>query len=80
MKLGTKAETLQILEQKLEGARVLPQYTFTVGQWKYNKKEVLDSFQKISWKNRVIVRSSSLQEDTEQQSQAGKYESIGNVS
>ena len=32
-KLGTKAETLQRSYQKLKYAEVLPQYTFTVGEW-----------------------------------------------
>lgn len=33
-KLGTKAETLQILYKQLKYAKVLPQYTFTVKEWK----------------------------------------------
>ena len=32
-KLGTKAETLQKLYQKLKYAQVLPQYTFTTAEW-----------------------------------------------
>lgn len=79
-KLGTKAETLRILEHNLKGANVLPQYTFTVGQWESKKMELLKGFQELPWKEKVIVRSSSLQEDTDKHSRAGKYESVGNVS
>lgn len=80
MELATKAETLHILEQNLEGAKVLPQYTFTVEQWIENKTGVLDAFRRLPWKEKVIVRSSSLKEDMVQQSQAGKYESVSDVS
>ena len=78
--LGTKAETLKLIYQKLENASVLPQYTFTVDEWEDNKKIVLDEFSGLDWNGCVIIRSSSLAEDTEQSSQAGKYISIANVS
>lgn len=79
-RLGTKAETLELLYQKLEHAEVLPQYTFTVGAWKGNPDKVKSGFLKLDWNEKVIVRSSSLAEDTDRNSQAGKYESIANVS
>ena len=79
-KLGTKAETLQRLYQKLENAEVLPQYTFTVGEWKNNSEKIMGDFLSLDWNGKVIVRSSSLAEDTSSNSQAGKYESIANVS
>lgn len=78
--LGTKAETLQKLYQKLKYAEVLPQFTFTVKEWKADYKKVIKGFQAVEWNQKVIVRSSSLAEDTSQNSQAGKYESIANVS
>ena len=78
--LGTKAETLKLIYQKLKNASVLPQYTFTVDEWEDNKKVVIDEFSGLNWNGCVIVRSSSLAEDTEQSSQAGKYISIANVS
>ncbi len=80
MKLGTKAESLYILEQNLRGAKVLPQYMFTVGQWRKDKPGILEKFEELPWKEKVIVRSSSLQEDTGEQSLAGKYESVADVS
>ncbi len=78
-RLGTKAETLQQLYGKLKFAEVLPQYTFTVKEWKNDSENINRKSLSLDWNNRVIVRSSSLAEDTDQNSQAGKYESIANV-
>lgn len=78
-RLGTKAETLQLLYQQLKYAKVLPQYTFTVKEWKNDSEKIKNEFLTLDWNNKVIVRSSSLAEDTSNNSQAGKYESIANV-
>lgn len=77
--LGTKAETLKELEGKLKYAKILPQYTFTVEQWKEEKQVVWNTYNNISWNNNVIVRSSALSEDGIVSSGAGKYQSIANV-
>ncbi len=77
--LGTKAETLKLLYKKLKYAEVLPQYSFTVADWDREKPEVIKKFSKLEWNDNVIVRSSSLNEDTQNSSLAGKFESIGNV-
>ena len=78
-RLGTKAETLCSLYQKLKYAEVLPQYTLTLAEWKADSEKVIKGFLATGWK-RVIVRSSSLLEDTSQGSQAGTYESVPGVS
>lgn len=79
-RLGTKAETLRQLYQKLKYAEVLPQYMFTVGAWNADSEKVVNDFLMLDWNVRVIVRSSSLAEDTSDSSQAGKYESVVDVS
>lgn len=82
MKMGTKAETLAALESRLDDARVLPQVSFTVQKWKAGG-EVSRIWKKCTDKwgeGPVIVRSSAVNEDTAENSQAGKYESIGGVS
>lgn len=79
-RLGTKAETLQLLYQQLKYAKVLPQYTFTVKEWKSGSEKIKNEFLTLTWNNKVIVRSSSLAEDTSDNSQAGRYESIADVS
>ncbi len=75
-KLGTKAETLQRLYQRLKYAKVLPQMCFTVQDWNADKERVLENYERLEWNQSVVVRSSSLMEDTETQSLAGKYESV----
>lgn len=78
-KLGTKAETLQMLYGSLKHADVLPQICFTVKEWNTEKSRILEKYEQSDWKESVVVRSSSLMEDTEIQSQAGKYESVLDV-
>lgn len=79
-KLGTKAETLKLLYGQLDGGQVLPQYSFTVADWKKRRDTIISEIYSLHWKDKVIVRSSALNEDTISSSQAGKYESIGNIS
>lgn len=78
-KLGTKAETLQMIYDELKYAKVLPQYTFTVEDWKMRQDKVKRKFGELEWKQNVIIRSSSLNEDTSEGSAAGKYETVANV-
>lgn len=78
--LGTKAETLKKIYGHIKTAKVLPQFIFTVRDWQDRREDIVSEFLKLSWNISVIVRSSALNEDTQIQSQAGKYESISNVS
>lgn len=78
-RLGTKAETLKLLYEKIENAKVLPVFDFTVADWKKDKETVLNNYANIKWNNSVIVRSSSMKEDTQTSSMAGKYESVANI-
>ena len=80
MKLGTKAETLKLLYGQLEGAKVLPQHSFIVADWKKRRDAIVSEIYDLPWKDKLIVRSSALNEDTSFGSQAGKYESVGNIS
>lgn len=77
--LGTKAETLQKIYRRLQNAQVLPQLCFTVSEWNTGRARILDGFAGLDWNESVVVRSSSLMEDTQSESCAGKYESILNV-
>lgn len=80
IRLGTKAETLERLYGKIEYAKILPQYRFTVGEWKNGSQEFFwDQCSNVLGNTTLIVRSSALNEDTSENSQAGKFESIGNV-
>lgn len=79
IKLSTKANTLKSLEHLVKSCKVLPQISFTVKDLIYStekiKKQIAHKFNEV----KVIVRSSSLSEDTENNSLAGKYSSILNV-
>lgn len=81
IKLGTKAETLGRLSGKLASAKILPQYTFTVRDWENGVPNHFweQCLQVLGTGTVFIVRSSALNEDTSDNSQAGKYESIANV-
>lgn len=81
--LGTKAETLKKIYGRLSCACVLDQDSFTAGEWQKDMNAIWDRvrmhFPTESTKQGVIVRSSALNEDTSSESQAGKFESVGNV-
>lgn len=76
----TKADTLRCLQPLLTTAKVLPQVCMTAGEIRKNPKSLITALAKSNLLEQVlIVRSSAKNEDTEQFSNAGKFESIGNV-
>ena len=79
MKLGTKSETLKLIEGKLYYAKVLPQVSFTVNDWEKDSINYWEEKLKRFGDDSVIVRSSALNEDTKESSQAGKYVSIPDI-
>ena len=79
MKLGTKAETLERIYQKLRNAKVLPQISFTVDEWDLQRELILERYHCTEWRENVIVRSSSIFEDMSEESKAGKYVSVAGV-
>ena len=80
IKLSTKAETLISLKDKLSVAEVLPLIYFTVRQWEEEKENIWIKVSQNLPGNEFIVRSSALNEDTIDASQAGKFESVGHIS
>ena len=80
LQLGTKAETLKNLYGKLQNAKVLNSYVFRTKEWKQDAKNIWNQIQHELPSEKWIVRSSALNEDTEASSQAGKFESVGDVS
>ncbi len=75
-KFGTKAETLNILKKQITLSNILEQYTFTVDEYKKNIKHIINDIQIKLDSERLIVRSSALNEDTHYSSMAGNYETI----
>ena len=80
LRFGTKAETLTRLAGVLRSAVVLPLDYFTVAEWQADEDAVLDRLCAHAWAGEaLIVRSSSLDEDTETASNAGRFLSCGHV-
>ncbi len=81
MNFNSKAVTLQMLEDKISTATVFPQYCFVVSTWLHDESNVIKRFfEACSWsQGSLIVRSSSLSEDSESKSLAGCFQSILNV-
>jgi hypothetical protein len=77
---GTKAETLARLEPRLRAAGVLPQYAFSVREWRANSAAVLEAILAQPWgRGETIVRSSAGSEDGETESNAGRFTSVLDV-
>ncbi len=77
----TKANTLKSLEKVIKNAKVLPQFSFTTSQWKAAQNNINNIwFDRPDWSfEELIIRSSSLNEDGDMDSKAGKYLSVKNV-
>ncbi len=77
---GTKAETLASLESILTSVRVLPQFRFTVEQWLRAGMDLFTVERLPDWfAQLLIVRSSSITEDSSLESLAGHFISVPNV-
>lgn len=80
IRFRTKAQTLEELNSRLQSASVLPLIKFEVQDWHRDAESIYGRLQSQSWsKQPVIVRSSALNEDSGNESMAGKYESVLNV-
>jgi glutamine kinase len=77
VQFGTKAETLERLQAKLNHARILPQIRFSVADWRTDPVAILAQVAAMPWGGgRLVVRSSSKAEDGATSSEAGKYASV----
>ncbi len=77
--LSTKARTLESLRGRLNLAGILPLKWFTVGEWRAQPGAILGEIAETFGGVRLVVRSSALSEDSQIESQAGKYESVLDV-
>ena len=73
----SKAHTLAYLENKLVHGIILPQYVFTIKDFRDNESLIYQTIQKKF--SCIIVRSSCLSEDLIDCSNAGAFDSILNV-
>lgn len=79
LQFKSKAQTLHNLCNCITKAFVLDQYSFTVNQWRKNPREILSNIIQIVGEKEVIVRSSALNEDMKEKSNAGHYLSVPDV-
>ena len=77
----TKAESLQFLSkyQKFLNIEIPDFFFIDKNNFKLKENLILKKIQKKFKKKKIIIRSSSLQEDKENQSNAGKFKSFGNI-
>lgn len=77
--LGTKAQTLSRLKRMITRSRIEEQISFTVEQWESSPLHWINTIQERFRARNVVVRSSALNEDGFQKSNAGAYISLLNV-
>ena len=75
---STKANTLKALESSVTKSKILPQISFTVAEL-LAKPDEIKKLVFSAFSGNVIVRSSALNEDSENMSLAGQYLSLLNV-
>ena len=75
----SKSDTLGYLSKNITKSKIEPLISFTINDWKKNKSKILEKSCKKFKKQKVVVRSSALGEDTIETSNAGVFTSILNV-
>lgn len=78
-KFGTKADTLLRLKGNLSYSKILSQIKCTIQEIEDDIDSIIENIQSHFSVNKLVVRSSALNEDTHTSSMAGNYESILNV-
>ena len=77
--LGTKAETLARLEPLVHESHIGKQFSFSVQAWQENHNKQIERILTIFSPKKLIVRSSSKDEDRWDGASAGRFESILNI-
>jgi glutamine kinase len=75
----SKTNVLKLLNNQLHFSKIEKIFHFTHAEWLQNKSKILNQIPNVFSKQKIIVRSSALGEDSIETSQAGIYESILNV-
>ena len=73
----TKAESLEFLKKNFKKNFIVPKFIyFDLNYFKKNNDKVIDKIQNIFKNQKIIIRSSSKDEDNFNKSNAGKYLSV----
>ena len=76
---SSKSSTLKFLKKTLKKSKIEKIYDFTVFDWNKNQKTIIKNIRKKFPKQKIIIRSSALDEDSIKNSLAGNYESVLNI-
>ena len=77
--IGTKAQTLEYLQERLYKSKICKITTFRVGEYSKDPQFILDQVCQIFPNTEVIIRSSAPCEDTKHTSMAGYFTSLLNI-
>lgn len=77
--ISTKANTLVALKSRLNKSKIEDLEIITVSEFRYDKDLVIEKVNKRFKDKKIVVRSSSSNEDSLESSNAGHYESVLNV-
>ena len=80
MNFKTKAGMLEYLEKRVKHSKILPQIKFIVEEWDAKKEDIVYKIKGFFGDKSVIIRSSSLKEDTAEESKAGHYCTVPDIS
>ena len=77
--MSSKGKTLERLQRIVKSANILDQVRCTVAKWRETQDNLISEIQDSFPNQSIIVRSSSIAEDSFTESKAGHFESILNV-
>src|SRR3989338_5673397 len=77
--IGTKAQTLDRLSSVIKRGKFCRQYTFATTEWQDNRNEIINKIQSRFSPEIIVVRSSTIMEDSWQSSYAGEFRSVTGV-
>jgi len=77
--LGTKAESLERLRPLVKSGQIGDLIRFTYGDWELDSDAQIENIHRRFHNGQVIMRSSSLSEDSWDESAAGAFKSVPNV-
>ena len=71
----SKADTLKFLKPLLKNSKMEDMFVFTVLDWKEEKKEIINNIKEKFSPSKIVVRSSTINEDASDTSMAGSFHS-----
>ena len=76
---SSKSNVLKFLTKKITLSKIEKIFDFTVNEWEKNTKKIINQILIQFPNEQLIIRSSAIGEDSEENSAAGTYESILNI-